>query len=75
MKKSLRAAALTAVCVGAALAAPRAEIIEQVIVKVNGDILTKTEFEQRQILTLRARKVNADPQSDELKQAIRGDRG
>jgi parvulin-like peptidyl-prolyl isomerase len=68
--KSLRAAALTAVCVGAALAAPRAEIIEQVIVKVNGDILTKTEFEQRQILTLRARKVNADPQSEELKQAI-----
>ena len=34
----------------ALLAVPlRAEIIEQVLVKVNGDILTKTEFEQRQI--------------------------
>jgi peptidyl-prolyl cis-trans isomerase SurA len=69
MKKNNWAAAL-AVCTVTALAAPRAEIIEQVIVKVNGDILTKTEFEQRQILTLRMKKVNADPQSEELKQAI-----
>lgn len=30
-----------------------AEIIEQVLVKVNGDIITKTELEQRQIATLR----------------------
>src|SRR6187431_974598 len=69
MKKSNWAAAL-AVCTVTALAAPRAEIIEQVIVKVNGDILTKTEFEQRQILTLRMKKVNADPESEELKKAI-----
>lgn len=32
-----------------------AEILEQVIVKVNGDILTKTEFEARQIAILRSR--------------------
>ena len=54
----------------AAVAAPRAEIIEQIIVKVNGDIITKTEFEQRQVLALRARKVDVDPQSEELKKAI-----
>ena len=32
-----------------------AEILEQVVVKVNGDILTKTEFEARQIAILRTR--------------------
>ena len=32
----------------------RAEIIEQVLVKVNGDIITKTELEQRQVAALRA---------------------
>jgi peptidyl-prolyl cis-trans isomerase SurA len=34
-------------------AAPRAEIIEQVLVKVNGEILTKTELESRQVQALR----------------------
>ena len=33
----------------------RAEILERVLVKVNGDILTKTELEQRQIVALRQR--------------------
>lgn len=33
----------------------RAEILERVLVKVNGDILTKTELEQRQIFALRQR--------------------
>ena len=32
-----------------------AQIIEQVLVNVNGDTLTKTEFEQRQIAVLRSR--------------------
>ena len=39
-----------------ALAIPmRAEIIEQVLVKVNGDIITKTDLETRQIAALRER--------------------
>jgi len=33
--------------------APRAEIVEQVLVKVNGDILSKTDLEQRQVAALR----------------------
>src|SRR5688572_19855941 len=38
----------------AAMAVPmRADIIEQVLVKVNGDIITKTELETRQIAALR----------------------
>jgi peptidyl-prolyl cis-trans isomerase SurA len=55
------------------LVAPvRAQILEQVLVKVNGDILTKTEFEQRQIGELRNRPelANVTPASPELKKAI-----
>jgi parvulin-like peptidyl-prolyl isomerase len=64
------AAALAAAFTVAAVAVPRAEIIEQIIVKVNGDIITKTEFEQRQVLALRARKLDLAPESDELKRAV-----
>jgi peptidyl-prolyl cis-trans isomerase SurA len=50
----------------AALAAPlHGEILEQVLVKVNGDILTKTELETRQIAALRQRmnQDNIDPET------------
>jgi len=49
-----------------------AEIIEQVLVNVNGDILTKTEFEQRQVAMLRARPelANVTPESPALRTAI-----
>jgi parvulin-like peptidyl-prolyl isomerase len=51
--------------------ASQAEIIEQVIVKVNGDIITKTEFEQRQVSVLRARNREASRLSGEaLRKAI-----
>jgi peptidyl-prolyl cis-trans isomerase SurA len=55
-----------------ALIPARAEIIEQVLVKVNGDIITKTELEQRQIAVLRQRPefANASPENEELKKAI-----
>ena len=36
-----------------------AEVIEQVLVKVNGDIITKTELEQRQIEALRRNNPEA----------------
>lgn len=50
----------------------RAEIIEQVLVRVNGDILTKGEFEQRQVNALRNRQdlTNLSPTSTELRRAI-----
>ena len=55
-----------------AVAPTGAEIIEQVLVNVNGDILTKTEFEQRQIAVLRNRPElgNVTPNSPELRKAI-----
>ena len=46
-----------------------ADIIEAVLVKVNGEILTKTDFEQRQVQALRSRGIQ--PADDEaLKKAI-----
>jgi parvulin-like peptidyl-prolyl isomerase len=59
-----RTVTLTAALVLAGLAAPRADILEQVLVKVNGDIITKTELEQRQIATLRQSNPNLRPESD-----------
>jgi peptidyl-prolyl cis-trans isomerase SurA len=50
----------------------RAEVLEQVLVKVNGDIISKTEFEQRQVNELRTRPElgNVTPNSPELRKAI-----
>jgi peptidyl-prolyl cis-trans isomerase SurA len=39
----------------------RADIIEQVLVKVNGDIITKTDLEERQIRALRERNLQFSP--------------
>ncbi len=48
------------------------QIIEQVLVKVNGDIITKTELEERQIGALRERKINPEvlKNDEQLKKAI-----
>ena len=50
----------------------RAEIIEQVLVKVNGEMISKSEFEARQVAELRNRPelAKAGPSSPELKKAI-----
>jgi len=47
-----------------------AEVIEQVLVKVNGDIITKTELEQRQITALR-QKMNGQIDPELLKDDAR----
>ena len=57
--------------VGALQVSPRADILEQILVKVNGDIITKTDLEQRQIAALRQRDPNFRPADDaELKKAL-----
>ena len=74
MNKLSRRVAVVAVL--AAFAVPlRAEIIEQVLVKVNGDIITKTELEGRQIAAIRQRMsqdVSAESlkNSDQLKKLV-----
>jgi peptidyl-prolyl cis-trans isomerase SurA len=57
---------------GAAQAPPvKGDIIEQVLVKVNGEIITKTELETRQVAALRQRNPNLRPNSDdELQKAL-----
>ena len=59
MTSALRRAVPVVLLVAAVAVPLRGEIIEQVLVKVNGDILTKTELEQRQIAALRQR-MNQD---------------
>jgi peptidyl-prolyl cis-trans isomerase SurA len=62
MKKRLMPVVLLAALT--ALVAPihAGEVIEQVLVKVNGDIITKTELEKRQVAVLRQRLNNqVDP--------------
>jgi len=68
IKRTLGAALFLAL----AFAPLRADIVEQVLVKVNGDIVTKTEFEQRQVSILRQRPelANVSPESEELRKAI-----
>jgi peptidyl-prolyl cis-trans isomerase SurA len=47
-----------------AAAVARGEILEQILVKVNGDIFTKTDLEQRQIAALRQKGQAIDLKSD-----------
>ncbi len=49
----------------------RAEIIEQILVKVNGDIITKSELEKRQIRALRERNLQANPADLQNDEALR----
>src|SRR5436190_17338463 len=52
----------------------RAEIIEQILVKVNGDIFTKSDLEQRQVAALRQKgeaiDLKTDPSNAQLRKAL-----
>src|SRR5437868_6258128 len=69
MKKIVLAAVLSL-----AAAAVRAEIIEQILVKVNGEIFTKSDLEQRQVTALRqkgqALDLKSDPNNVQLRKAL-----
>jgi len=62
----LVALALTAAAVVTQLRVGSADVLEQVLVKVNGDILTKTELEAKQIAALRGR-INSAVDADAMK--------
>jgi peptidyl-prolyl cis-trans isomerase SurA len=65
---------LLAVLVLASVTTIRAEIIEQILVKVNGEIFTKSDLEQRQVAALRqkgqALDLKSDPNNVELRKAL-----
>src|SRR5438093_13750943 len=52
----------------------RAGILEQILVKVNGEIFTKTELEQRQVAALRQKgqqfDLKTDPDNQQLRKAL-----
>jgi peptidyl-prolyl cis-trans isomerase SurA len=67
----IRALSIAVLLTVSAVAAPRADILEQVLVKVNGDIITKSDLEQRQIAAIRQRQPNQRPSSDaDLQKAL-----
>src|SRR6201981_3440952 len=51
-----------------------AEIIEQILVKVNGEIFTKSDLEQRQVAVLRQKgqqfDLKSDPSNAQLRRAL-----
>jgi peptidyl-prolyl cis-trans isomerase SurA len=73
-KMSLKILAVATILVVATGLSLRADIVEQVLVKVNGEIFTKSDLEQRQIAALRARNrgvTENDLKNDaELKKAL-----
>ena len=67
MKKQLVVVA-AALVLGAAL---HAEIVEQILVKVNGEIFTKTDLENRQVAALRQRGQQIDLKGEAGNQQLR----
>ncbi len=63
--QTLRTMALAVAVSAAAGSALSADIIEQILVKVNGEIITKTDLEQRQIAAIRQRPDAASLRSDD----------
>jgi len=63
-----------ALLVAGSVTAARAEIIEQILVKVNGEIFTKSDLEQRQVATLRQKgqafDLKSDPNNTQLRKAL-----
>jgi peptidyl-prolyl cis-trans isomerase SurA len=68
---SRSAAAILAFLLMAGAAAPRAEVFEQILVKVNGEIFTKSDLEQRQVMVLRQRGQQMDLKNDANNQQLR----
>jgi parvulin-like peptidyl-prolyl isomerase len=48
----------------------RADVIEQILVKVNGEIFTKTDLEARQVAALRQKNIQAEPNDEVLKKEL-----
>src|SRR5262245_38229912 len=68
----LQLASVAALLVAGSLA-PRAELLEEILVKVNGAIVTTPELEQREVLVLRQRGQQIDlksPNNQQLRKAL-----
>jgi len=65
---------LSCLLIASGIASARAEIIEQILVKVNGEIFTKSDLEQRQVAALRQKgqaiDLKSDPNNVQLRKAL-----
>ena len=64
MKEKIGVIAALALTLATISLSATTDIIEQVLVKVNGEIITKTDLEGRQIAALRQKNPNLRPESD-----------
>jgi parvulin-like peptidyl-prolyl isomerase len=71
MKKILQPV-MTTLVVAVLFCAVRAgaEVLEQILVKVNGEIFTKTDLEARQVAALRQKNIQGEPNDDLLKKEL-----
>lgn len=65
----MKFAVIAALAFGLATITVKADILEQVLVKVNGEIITKSDLEGRQIAALRQKNPNLRPENDAALQA------
>jgi peptidyl-prolyl cis-trans isomerase SurA len=65
----MKFAVIAALAFGLATISVKADILEQVLVKVNGEIITKSDLEGRQIAALRQKNPNLRPENDAALQA------
>jgi parvulin-like peptidyl-prolyl isomerase len=65
---SVTVALVLACLLSAAVAS--AEIVEQILVKVNGEIFTKTDLEARQVAALRQKNIQGEPSDEQLKKEL-----
>jgi parvulin-like peptidyl-prolyl isomerase len=70
--KMTRRPVMTTLVVASLLCAASAgaEILEQILVKVNGEIFTKTDLETRQVAALRQKNIQGEPNDDLLKKEL-----
>jgi len=73
-RKLFRAAAIAAAVLASLVPLARSEILEQVLVKINGEIFTKTDLETRQVQEIRQSRKQIDLSTakgnEELRKAI-----
>jgi parvulin-like peptidyl-prolyl isomerase len=67
--------AIVAGALAAGTTVSRAEVIEQILVKVNGEVMTKTDLENRQVARLRESQgqridLKSDPKNEELRKTL-----
>src|ERR1700730_9403279 len=67
----LPALLVSSIAIVLAVVSVRADIIEQILVKVNGEIFTKTDLENRQVAVLRQKGQQIDLKTDAGNQQLR----